>query len=451
MIQFACHCRHVFTLNDDEAGGLVQCPDCGRLNDVPTLGDLANLAEDGTFKVDSSDPVKEAHRLAELSLVFSKGRTDAQGNEIDLRRTLEDVAQDNEPIDLTPEEPGPQASKPRYDPITGELIRPIDVKEDGPDPSTIPMATATINYASGGGEKRITPALLPVELFRPLNLTVMLFVVIGHYLAVLLGTVALVMPFLIPALLIFQACFLAHYGCVIEETGPDTKDELPRPLRDLRLYDDIWSPLVNVVGSVLLCYLPAALTALYLNTHAPGLASRAWMVLLAAVIGTFFYPAVLLTMSTSGTAANLRPDRLLTVIRDCGLAYWAAVLLWIVASCTYLLALAALQLALLRLFGLPLGLPGRVPAFFIGAGSLLVAVYLMHWFCWHLGLLYRAHHDEFPWVLQRHHPRGDRATRSSAGRAGAAGAAPTDTKARLRELREADRRQRATAQRAPRG
>ena len=31
-----------------------------------------------------------------------------------------------------------------------------------------------------------------------------------------------------------------------------------------------------------------------------------------------------------------------------------------------------------------------------------VSVYLTHFFCWHLGLLYRAHQEEFPWILQRH-------------------------------------------------
>ena len=33
----------------------------------------------------------------------------------------------------------------------------------------------------------------------------------------------------------------------------------------------------------------------------------------------------------------------------------------------------------------------------LGAG-----VYLMHYFMWYLGLMYRSHHDQFPWVLQRH-------------------------------------------------
>jgi hypothetical protein len=39
----------------------------------------------------------------------------------------------------------------------------------------------------------------------------------------------------------------------------------------------------------------------------------------------------------------------------------------------------------------------------------LLSIYITHFFCWHLGLMYRAHHDVFPWVLQRHEkkPRKD--------------------------------------------
>jgi TctA family transporter len=35
-------------------------------------------------------------------------------------------------------------------------------------------------------------------------------------------------------------------------------------------------------------------------------------------------------------------------------------------------------------------------------GSLIMGIFLMHYFCWVLGLLYRQKHEQFPWVLQRH-------------------------------------------------
>jgi hypothetical protein len=31
-------------------------------------------------------------------------------------------------------------------------------------------------------------------------------------------------------------------------------------------------------------------------------------------------------------------------------------------------------------------------------------IYLMHGFSYYMGLLYRAEHENFPWVLQRHIP-----------------------------------------------
>ena len=37
--------------------------------------------------------------------------------------------------------------------------------------------------------------------------------------------------------------------------------------------------------------------------------------------------------------------------------------------------------------------------------TLGVAVYFGHFFTWHLGVVYRRHHEKFPWVLQRHIPR----------------------------------------------
>src|SRR5687767_10841442 len=46
MIRFPCHCRYTFEVADDMAGGLLQCPKCGRLNDVPTLSDLGGINPD---------------------------------------------------------------------------------------------------------------------------------------------------------------------------------------------------------------------------------------------------------------------------------------------------------------------------------------------------------------------------------------------------------------------
>ena len=49
MITFPCKCGYSFEVPQDMAGGLIQCPTCGLLADVPLLSDLPTLNQDGTF------------------------------------------------------------------------------------------------------------------------------------------------------------------------------------------------------------------------------------------------------------------------------------------------------------------------------------------------------------------------------------------------------------------
>src|SRR3954452_208910 len=92
MIQFSCFCGHAFTVDDDQAGGTVQCPDCRKLNDIPMAGDLAGLGDDGTFNL-SEPPVKpDPGRLGDLTYIYHKGTTDARGDDIHLRTKPDDLA-----------------------------------------------------------------------------------------------------------------------------------------------------------------------------------------------------------------------------------------------------------------------------------------------------------------------------------------------------------------------
>jgi hypothetical protein len=91
---------------------------------------------------------------------------------------------------------------------------------------------------------------------------------------------------------------------------------------------------------------------------------------------------------------------------------------------------------------------------------LAVGIYFAHLFCWQLGMLYREHHNQFPWAYQRHvrdpgrarNPTNRGTVRDSIASAGPTGANPPrprkDTKAKLRELRELDRKRRAEQARA---
>ena len=43
---------------------------------------------------------------------------------------------------------------------------------------------------------------------------------------------------------------MAHYVNVLEDTGPNTFDELPRPLRNLSFNDDFFTPFCNMTISL---------------------------------------------------------------------------------------------------------------------------------------------------------------------------------------------------------
>jgi hypothetical protein len=135
-----------------------------------------------------------------------------------------------------------------------------------------------------------------------------------------------------------------------------------------------------------------------MQEHRLGPLTRSYM-LVMELIGSFFLPVVLLTTVTGITYANLRPDRLLKVIRICGGDYLLSVGVFLFALFPEALFLAAGAI-------LPPDVRDTIKSN-INQPRLLVplmafSVYWMHFFCWHLGLMYREHQEEFPWILQRH-------------------------------------------------
>jgi hypothetical protein len=121
--------------------------------------------------------------------------------------------------------------------------------------------------------------------------------------------------------------------------------------------------------------------------------------MLLGIGGVFLFPAILLTTVTGTTILNLRPDRVVAVIQLAGIQYFASVILFLLAAIPtgYYL-------------GNELLFPGKLTAPFcrvIERPSLMLAimamtVYFLHFFVWHLGLLYRAGHTDYPWLAQRH-------------------------------------------------
>jgi hypothetical protein len=403
MIEFPCNCRkHRFSLPDDMAGGLIQCPVCSRLNDVPLLGDLDQLDDEGVFKlepaIDRHEPVEQ--RLAEVTRAFTRSHVDASGEEIDLRPSMDDVDVVGTPetIELADELP---AKLPKYDPLTGELVRPLAVKggsEPRVDPASIPMAQRVVQYEEPGDDRsRWGLMRLALQLCQPVNVFVMSIVLLAHVIMqpfVVMWAAGIF--FVAPVIIIGLLFFLSHYGNVIDETGPGDKDELPRPLRDASLSDDIWRPFVHFAGSLIICFLPALVAA---RAGAPAV-----VLVGLGLFGTFFFPSVLLTMVTSGSSLNLRPDRVIGVIGVSGFAYYASGALFVGAVLLQGLGLWRFLYDFQNLFT---SRPSTLPTAWwfapeIAYPALLAGVFVMHWFSWSLGLLYRRYQQQFPWVLQRH-------------------------------------------------
>ncbi len=395
MIEFNCFCKHRFSLDDDQAGGSLQCPRCGKLVDVPTLDDLNKLNADGTYTMGALELAPEPDRVERATRAFTRSRVGADGEDIDNRLTLDEllkVGADEITIDIKDEAEG----KPKYDPITGELVRPIELKTDAAAAPVIPMAKPALTYAVTGLEKHVGAAQALVELFKPLNLVVMGAILLAHLFGqVVAATVIAGIFFIAPVLLGVAALIMAHYGNIVDEIGPTGRDELPRPLRDASFGDDIWRPFKHVFAALILCFWPMMLLV--------NLPDTMWVVIGVPmfVLGSFFFPAVLLTLCTSGTVENMRPDRVMKVIASCGASYFTAVLAWLIALPIYLFGIVAVNFTMMKLFFKPQATsivftaPVAIPILFVG-------IMAMHYFGWVVGLLYRNHHAEFPWVLQRH-------------------------------------------------
>jgi hypothetical protein len=122
--------------------------------------------------------------------------------------------------------------------------------------------------------------------------------------------------------------------------------------------------------------------------------------------GSYCLPAVWLTLIGSGTILNLRPDRLWAMIRACGISYFIPLLAGIPAVIGHAWGLLGLMLVPRWFIAQH---PWIIPLnhYVVVFSMLLVGIYFAHYACWYLGLLYRYHHEEFPWVLQRHTPRQD--------------------------------------------
>ncbi len=443
MIPFACRCKFRFAVPDDQAGGTIQCPQCGRLNDIPTLDDLPHLDADGVFDIYVDRPTDDAQRLAELGIVYAKGTRDAEGDEIDLRGPVTRTTPP--PIPLADEDDDAPADRPRpkYDPETGELIRPLDLRPE-PDAAAraaaIPVAQAVISYATPQtNARRVSPWRVLLELFQPGNVMVMASVVTACLLLIVSAAIVNYgMVFIVVAPVFFAGAIVAHFGIVVEEIGPLEQDELPRPLRGLSWHEDLWGPFKKVAATFVILFWP-----LYVGPMLP----QPWAfiaVWLATMGGLFFLPAVLLTNVTGGTWLNLRPDRVLGVVRAAGGQYVVSVVGAVLALATIAGGLLAVSVAIWNAFA-NTDYGGWLNHWFVAFPLLLIGVYLTHAWAWHLGLIYRARYERFPWVMQRHISTRRTSLDPATDYKGRAQRPQRSTEEKLRAIREADDKRRAEA------
>lgn len=407
----------------DLAGGTIQCPQCHVLADIPTLDELANLNPDGTFAFESQDPLADPLDAGDLHRAFTNQTANSRGIEKDLRMKVEQLSS-------VGADSGPMRVTPRYDPVTGELIRPLQFKDELPIPvlaiaSEVDPATAgrldtavipipviplpapgpikSLSYAVGVSRKVVTMSTVAIELLMPANLAVMFFVylayVLGYFATLSMATyterfLVTVQPFLLLNLPMWL--ILSHLGCVLEDIGPDAVDELPRPLRNFSLGDDIIAPAFRGALAIMICFAPLCITLHLLDSANP-------MTLpingLLAIAGAFLFPAILLTTVTGTTILNLRPDRVAAVIRLAGIHYFASVLLFLLAAIPTVYYLGN-ELLFPEKLTAPICIVLERPSLMLA--NLALTVYLLHFFAWHLGLIYRNGHADYPWLAQRH-------------------------------------------------
>ncbi len=409
MIDFPCHCGHRFAVADDLAGGLIQCPRCKRLNDVPLPGELASLDEGGIFKLDES-PVQPAdpQRLGELTRVFTLNHHDSSGQPIDLRTTAPGAARGGSaplPVEPIPVPP------PKYDPFTGELIQALEVKPD--DRPTVDTPLPLAKRAPVPATKLVNGMdlphplevfLIPLRLLMPLNLVVMFFIILAHAIAqAMMVPIAGFYWMLVPFWVALHCLVIAHFGNVIDETGPTSRDELPTPLRAVSWHEDTFGPFARIIIALAVCYGPG-FVLLFSTTRVPAAVILSLSAALT-IIGTILFPAAVLTTTTSGSILNLRPDRVVGVALACGAEYFIAIITWTAGGALYVAGAVCVTWVAAVVLNESIRAAFPMPAWvnwYSAYGILAAGIYLLHFLGWHLGTLYRKHHERFPWVLQRY-------------------------------------------------
>ena len=110
----------------------------------------------------------------------------------------------------------------------------------------------------------------------------------------------------------------------------------------------------------------------------------------------------MLTLLTSGSIANLRPDRVLAVLRPSRRRYHSLVAGFFAGFIAGIWGVAGMAIEMNRDPTHPNAVPLWLTGFTLDIALMVTATFMMHLFCWQLGLIYREHHAMFPWAYQYH-------------------------------------------------
>ena len=363
MIAWTCSCGNPLEVPDRLAGGSIQCEGCGRLRSVPEAG-----GEDAAYDLGLDEPPARA-----------------------------DTSQcDRRVHDLGYATAGTAAPAYADPPRPGENVPTGPVRRRG--------TTAFVDDVPTRPLWR-----LPADLFRPSSLIVMAMSGLILTFAAFLGMMAVLGAW--PILLVFVvvvAVLVGHYVNVIDETGPEHRDELPPPLRDVAFWDDMLKPFLQFLLANGLCF---GLSLLMLRLGGWGLRTpHAGVAAGLGVVGLIVFPMVLLTIVGGATVANLAPHRLVGAIVTCGLPYLAAIALFPLTLALHAAAAVGLLELCWQANDQSLLVGGFQPTTWWWAGPLTTALMLAatlaaHAFAWLMGRLFRRHVDAFPWLLMRHVPK----------------------------------------------
>jgi hypothetical protein len=396
-IRFACTCGHRFDLPADQAGAELQCPTCFRLVDVPRLNELGAFEEDGTLKMEGAWTAPPA--------LDAKVR--AFTHREDLRTDLDTF------LDIGVPAPDPAQARPRYDPVTGELLRPIGLTaDDQPPAAAIPVARPVLSYGSAAAETATNDLKWrnwPWQLLRARSLLAISFIITAHLGASVFLLVPAANLMLLPFVALLAAVVIAHYGNVIDSVGVQKHDHVPVLLRSASFTDDVWLPFMGFLGAVLVSFGPLFLY----RTLVPEewRAAQPWAAYSLLAFGAAIFPAALLTAVASGAVENLLPTRVLTVIRVAPVRYVLALAAFLVGVLAYVVFVRTLSFSTPAVLTSGLGFSPVLALVMVAiqAVSATVATYCMHLSAGWLALIYRSDHERFSWVLQRHtrRPRDD--------------------------------------------